>query len=329
MCCHLCLHQLQCYTGNQKGNVLFRFSLQFFHLVWWYRAQESCWWCARWGKNSCHSFLTVLFTLSPNRSTQVTCPVFVDWYWINFFRLPSKLLCLDFCTYLVYLINWQSVPCVRFGRPEVACLFLFLWESSLRFQIVQVAEIIKEDLWPNPLKYFNNVSIVAYIYLKSFYLVLTLLPTFILKIFLSGPYLLFSGGWRWIRRRWRWRWCKLIILFALCFLATETKSSDSLTNLANNIVARQLFFEHRAITTMASRFMSLFCRSSFPSFDGILWFAVGRGWWRWRRWGELSPVAFGSECCRNFISCLSDGGVAGRKELWDPFGEIFFFGCLT
>jgi hypothetical protein len=25
---------------------------------------------------------------------------------------------------------------------------------------VQVAEIIKEDLWPNPLKYFNNVSIL-------------------------------------------------------------------------------------------------------------------------------------------------------------------------
>jgi hypothetical protein len=23
---------------------------------------------------------------------------------------------------------------------------------------MQVAEIIKEDLWPNPLKYFNNVS---------------------------------------------------------------------------------------------------------------------------------------------------------------------------
>jgi len=24
---------------------------------------------------------------------------------------------------------------------------------------MQVAEIIKEDLWPNPLKYFNNVSV--------------------------------------------------------------------------------------------------------------------------------------------------------------------------
>ena len=32
--------------------------------------------------------------------------------------------------------------------------FLF----TQRVQIVlQVAEIIKEDLWPNPLKYFNNV----------------------------------------------------------------------------------------------------------------------------------------------------------------------------
>jgi hypothetical protein len=27
----------------------------------------------------------------------------------------------------------------------------------MRHLIMQVAEIIKEDLWPNPLKYFNNV----------------------------------------------------------------------------------------------------------------------------------------------------------------------------
>ena len=56
---------------------------------------------------------------------------------------------------------------------------------------MQVAEIIKEDLWPNPLKYFNNVSIVAYIYLESFYLVLTLFAYIYLEnIFLSGTYLL-------------------------------------------------------------------------------------------------------------------------------------------
>jgi hypothetical protein len=40
---------------------------------------------------------------------------------------------------------------------------------------MQVAEIIKEDLWPNPLKYFNNVSVFVtalLINLNSLYLVL-------------------------------------------------------------------------------------------------------------------------------------------------------------
>lgn len=47
---------------------------------------------------------------------------------------------------------------------------------------LQVAEIIKEDLWPNPLKYFNNVSVVATL-------------TFILKnpFVQSLPYII-SGG---------------------------------------------------------------------------------------------------------------------------------------
>ena len=35
----------------------------------------------------------------------------------------------------------------------------------------------------------------------------------------------------------------------------------------------------------------------------------------------------GSECSLNLISCLVEG-VAGRKELWDPFWEIFFFGLF-
>ena len=29
---------------------------------------------------------------------------------------------------------------------------------------MQVAEVIKDDLWPNPLKYFNNVSGLASLY---------------------------------------------------------------------------------------------------------------------------------------------------------------------
>ena len=32
----------------------------------------------------------------------------------------------------------------------------------------QVAEIIKEDLWPNPLKYFNNVTVYYHICSLSF-----------------------------------------------------------------------------------------------------------------------------------------------------------------
>lgn len=36
------------------------------------------------------------------------------------------------------------------------CLF-FLGTINFSFGNMQIAELIKEDLWPNPLNYFNNV----------------------------------------------------------------------------------------------------------------------------------------------------------------------------
>jgi hypothetical protein len=39
---------------------------------------------------------------------------------------------------------------------------------------LQVAEVIKDDLWPNPLKYFNNVSVTNAFLIGHFSMFLTL-----------------------------------------------------------------------------------------------------------------------------------------------------------
>jgi hypothetical protein len=44
--------------------------------------------------------------------------------------------------------------------------------ASISFVLLsqQIAEIIKEDLWPNPLKYFNNVRVALTLFCYFFYL---------------------------------------------------------------------------------------------------------------------------------------------------------------
>jgi len=98
------------------------------------------------------------------------------------------MLCLSFCTYLVYLINWQSVPCVRFGRPGAACLFysfervfwdfklcrwrrssrktcgLILWSTST-MSVLLPTFILNLFIWSLPC--------CLHLSWKSFYLVLT------------------------------------------------------------------------------------------------------------------------------------------------------------
>lgn len=56
----------------------------------------------------------------------------------------------------------------KIESPKNNSSFVFLSLSCFVFTLkLQVAEIIKEDLWPNPLKYFNNVISFS-VFLLSF-----------------------------------------------------------------------------------------------------------------------------------------------------------------
>ena len=67
---------------------------------------------------------------------------------------------VQFFTYISLI--WDNWIKVKLLPSSSYCLTNFDFPPKL-----QVAEIIKEDLWPNPLKYFNNVLL----FLISFFII--------------------------------------------------------------------------------------------------------------------------------------------------------------
>lgn len=68
-----------------------------------------------------------------------------------------------------FILKFQFlVPYVKVINDDLLkCYSMFLLLNYLVFPMnLQIAEIIKEDLWPNPLKYFNNV--IFFIIICSF-----------------------------------------------------------------------------------------------------------------------------------------------------------------
>lgn len=68
-----------------------------------------------------------------------------------------------------FILKFQFlVPYVEVVNDDLLkCYSMFHLLNHLVFPMnLQIAEIIKEDLWPNPLKYFNNV--ILFIIICSF-----------------------------------------------------------------------------------------------------------------------------------------------------------------
>lgn len=121
-------------------------------------------------------------------------------YWMHSFA--TYIIILSYSRGLV-----QSDIAGHWIIREHFSLFIFL------FSKLQVADIIKEDLWPNPLKYFNNVMFFFKIF--HFYSSINFLFTMDLiqnsrtkspsNVLHMGFMIIFvAGGW-W-RRGFRWRW---------------------------------------------------------------------------------------------------------------------------
>jgi hypothetical protein len=162
--------------------------IQFLHLVWWYGAQASCWWGARWGK--CFKSDNMNYDPDTMNSDQMILVSFksdIRYDCLKMFSLRKFVFPLQ----LRMMTNWLIWLCVDFS------MFISI-HVLMRHLKMQVAEIIKEDLWPNPLKYFNNVSDPF----DSHWIIIlyhNILP-------LTS---LVTGDWRRIWRRWRWWRCKL------------------------------------------------------------------------------------------------------------------------
>lgn len=99
--------------------------------------------------------------------------------------------------------HWSSVT-VLLSYFSILWFVSFLLHISPTVMVtsMQVAELIKDDLWPNPLTYFNNVSSLQFLYLFVVLFPFILFPMF-LKVFDDSN----GAGGAWRRGcRWRRRW---------------------------------------------------------------------------------------------------------------------------
>lgn len=84
------------------------------------------------------------------RKNILSAAVIWDGY-MHFLLILSLLFFLCICSFK------PGIAKLKLNHQRIAPLLsLFPWVVLFQFEL-QVAEIIKEDLWPNPLKYFNNV----------------------------------------------------------------------------------------------------------------------------------------------------------------------------